>query len=1704
MSVSRCLRMRQLPGVALFILLLAFGAAAPARASVDTFVPLAAIKPDSTDDPEISAVTPDGNTVVSEQTTRLAFTDITDPAHPRMTGRLDVGDAITDSVVVTPDGKWVLAGTGDGAIVVVDLAQRAVVRRIAVSDEVDGLAISPDGRYAAVADENESSDTQGALSVLDLHGDDPYRWTLHTVAFDPADPAFDPVETPNAQVQPEYVDINSDNLAAVTFQENNAIAIVDLAKAVADPEHATVRLFSAGVETHLTDMAPNDLLSLTDPFTSTRQPDAIAWTADNHHLVTADEGEDSQGGRGMAIYDDQGHLIHGDGDLGVDADAMRFGAFNQDRAPQWEGIDTGIYDHREYMFGVAERGYVMGVYDITDIQHPRAVTFQYTGREPEGVITVPSRDLVIVSDADRGAGLLIYKGVASGQVDPDRPVDIQAPAGMGWGEMAGLAAAGNSTLYAVAQDNAPAPGLTVPAGSQNAPQVYTLRTDSSGEALITARAALHDASGTVPNRVLRDVAADPTTQGGFWVASDRAFGSVTTPTSVLQVARDGLVKRELAIPGNLAPTGIAVSPDGGLVYVSTSTGKILRLDVAATTWATLTYNAPRGVGNSAYGLVDLASRPDGTLVGLEAFPNQSAPYEARIVRFSAANLANGATIADRTLLTTVTQPDDGFLYGPFTGIAVTPGGDVWTVNTGVKDPFTGDPLLRRVRGLLAGAPGDAPLGAGLPSSTPSGGGTGRGFESNAVELVKRFGDKLLVGGHFNVAAAQPAAGEAQLDPGTGAPAGALPAVAGGPVVDAQPDGAGGLYIAGGFTAVGGQPHRGVAHLRADGTLDPAFTADADGAVQSVALRGARLYLGGSFTHVGGQARNYVAAVDATTGAVDAGFVAQPNAAVNEVAVSANGVYIDGFLSSVGGTARNQLAKLDPATGGLDLTFVPPANDGGRFEALALDGNRVYVAGYMSQIGGSKQAIAALDAGSGALVPGFKPTEVTGGGVYEIVPTPTRVWAIGSMDTPRLDSDVSQPGAAIVALDPTTGATVPGFDAKANYGDTATQIAFKGDSIYLTGSFRTRDGVLRPTLQRLDAASGAIVRRFQAATDGSGGAIALLGDRLYAGGGFTVVGVARDGLSLYDARTHALDPDFETTFMRNGFTITDADVVGGKLYLTGQWDGIGDTRRYQGNFARLDLQTGEVDHSFNPRVAGLHGPPMALAHRGDRLYVGGDFYSIDQVARAGIAAIDTRTGEVDPGFHADTDQDVEAIAVDGDRLLIGGRFTHVSGVPRRRVAALDPTSGAVQAFDPSVGVATQVPVGTTPPPGVDGDQVVDAILRDGTALWIGGAFTTAGGQARANLVRVDAATGAVQSAAPNPDGAVLDLEPAGGGAIVAAGQFSAPRRGVFVLKSDGTVDSSWAPVVDGDVDAVAGAGSSLAIGGTFTSGLAFFDPVAPVNRTAPSIAGGDRPGTTATCQAGAWDNGPTGFSYTWARDGAAIAGATGATYAVADADAGTVLTCTVRASNDAGTSAPVTSAGVRVGIPPKITGVPTITGTPAAGGTLTCAAAPATGDGVVTTLAWTRNGSTVAGGATYHVGSGDAGARLACVQTSASALGSQTATSAPVDIATTQLAAAPELRAALPPASRAVVGAVRLTRSRAAVAVTVHCVGGRTDCRALLTLSAGSARTVTVAAGSARTVTVALSAAARRHLRRFHTLRVTAVAGPSTMRVTLRT
>jgi len=88
---------------------------------------------------------------------------------------------------------------------------------------------------------------------------------------------------------------------------------------------------------------------------------------------------------------------------------------------------------------------------------------------------------------------------------------------------------------------------------------------------------------------------------------------------------------------------------------------------------------------------------------------------------------------------------------------------------------------------------------------------------------------------------------------------------------------------------------------------------------------------------------------------------------------------------------------------------------------------------------------------------------------------------------------------------------------------------------------------------------------------------------------------------------------------------------------------------------------------------------------------------------------------------------------------------------------------------------------------------------------------------------------------------------------------------------------------------------------------------PVNAEPPVISTDGTPavGETVSVSNGVWANSPTSYSRQWKRNGTNIAGATGTSYVLQAADAGQQITCTVTASNAAGTGEPATSDPITV-------------------------------------------------------------------------------------------------------------------------------------------------------------------------------------------------
>ncbi len=214
-----------------------------------------------------------------------------------------------------------------------------------------------------------------------------------------------------------------------------------------------------------------------------------------------------------------------------------------------------------------------------------------------------------------------------------------------------------------------------------------------------------------------------------------------------------------------------------------------------------------------------------------------------------------------------------------------------------------------------------------------------------VFALAQIGTTLYLGGRFqHVGMATGSGAVTAASDGTARPGSALLAGGDGDTTAVVADGAGGWYAGGSFTRAGGEAHAGVVHLRHDGTVVPAFSAQVSGTVSSLALDGSKLYVGGDFTAVDGVTHRSLAAVDATTGAIVSGWSADVSGRVAALAVNGSELVVGGDYSAIDGVSQPWLSAVATATGAV-TSWRPRLDD--RVSAVLASAGRIVAGGNFS-------------------------------------------------------------------------------------------------------------------------------------------------------------------------------------------------------------------------------------------------------------------------------------------------------------------------------------------------------------------------------------------------------------------------------------------------------------------------------------------------------------------------------------------------------------------------------------------------------------------------------------------------------------------------------------------------------------------------------------------------------------------------------------
>jgi outer membrane protein assembly factor BamB len=294
------------------------------------------------------------------------------------------------------------------------------------------------------------------------------------------------------------------------------------------------------------------------------------------------------------------------------------------------------------------------------------------------------------------------------------------------------------------------------------------------------------------------------------------------------------------------------------------------------------------------------------------------------------------------------------------------------------------------------------------------------------------------------------------------------------------------------------------------------TVNVDGQVRTILEVGNRIYIGGDFTHVNGISRNYLAAMDATTGQLT-GWNPNPNANVRALAVSPDGtrIYVGGAFTAINGISRGHLAALDPATGAV-MAWRPAPSSGGSVRAIALSGNRLYIGGDFTTVNGqSRSRLALIDATTGELDPNWVPTANESVRTLVLSADGSRLYAGGNFTSV---SGNSRP--YLAAIRAATGALDTTFQPPNPNGLVFALVA-SGGRVY------TAEGGGGGQAAAYDASTGTRAWRYSA--DGDVQGISVLAGEVYLAGHFeTFAGRARRVFAAVDASTGAVDPNWTPT------------------------------------------------------------------------------------------------------------------------------------------------------------------------------------------------------------------------------------------------------------------------------------------------------------------------------------------------------------------------------------------------------------------------------------------------------------------------------------------------------------------------------------------------------------------------------------------------
>lgn len=487
-----------------------------------------------------------------------------------------------------------------------------------------------------------------------------------------------------------------------------------------------------------------------------------------------------------------------------------------------------------------------------------------------------------------------------------------------------------------------------------------------------------------------------------------------------------------------------------------------------------------------------------------------------------------------------------------------------------------------------------------------------------------------------------------LSTATGGPRPGVPQLDG-PVEVVEPDGGGGYYLAGRFTNAG---RGGLAHIRSDGTNDPAFAPEI-----TVPVNVPRLVRVGASLVVGGLT-GPLSALDPVTGATSPWVPALPSAYVGPM-VGAGGRL---FVMTSDGLGDRRVTAFDGTTGGVVWTS-PVVGDSGGFAdfssgAMTAAGSRLIV--FIGRL-------YALDAATGAIDPswGGPDTPSSSSRVDVMAVHGSTIYLAGSFTTLR-----GQPRRNLAAVDLASGNLLP-WNPDASRVVQAMAVA--PDGTVFAQALGTIGGINRGAVMQIDATGAPTSWAPQPRVQNVASlAIAANGDLLVSSYGNMLSGTtARAGLAAFDLATGTLLPAAPIVSGLADLAVVGVAARGTILYLRGTFTAVNGQPRV--NAAAVDVTSGTV---LPWPAAGVLASPSA-GLRGWQFVLGNWIYGYLDASQYGpLRRIHVASGAIDPAWQAAPPPGGGLIVTSsGPEIVAVERLSNLDGLPAvLRMGTLDLVTG----------------------------------------------------------------------------------------------------------------------------------------------------------------------------------------------------------------------------------------------------------------------------------------------------------------------------------------------------------------------------------------------------------------------------------------------